>query len=225
MRQFVSRPLKTRILHWMDALEQEPREGERRTIPAVELQPRHLRHTRLLADRDALLELLPKGGVVAALGVDEGDFAAQILAVAQPRKLHLIDAWGRDRFHEGKARAVAARFREAITAGTVQIHRGVSSALLERFPDGSFDWIYIDTNHSCRATAQELRIGSRKLRLGGVLAGHDSVPGAGDGGVRYGVVDTVHEFCVREGWEIRFLTAETHRHLSFALQRVAPSGE
>jgi predicted O-methyltransferase YrrM len=205
----------------MDALQRRRRESESRLLPRIELEVRHLRNTRLLVDREALLAQLPKGGVVAELGVDDGDFSRRILTRTQPAKLHLVDSWASDRFHEGKARAVRDRFREEIAAGRVEIHRGLSTDVLAEFPDESLDWVYVDSDHSYAITAAELRIASRKLRHGGILAGHDYVTGGWDDGVRYGVVEAVHEFCRREDWEIVYLTAETHRHLSFGLRRMA----
>jgi hypothetical protein len=49
------------------------------------------------------------------------------------------------------------------------------------------------------------------------------VTGNWNGGVRYGVVEAANEFCVRHDWEFIFLTAETHRHLSFAIRQITTS--
>jgi hypothetical protein len=43
--------------------------------------------------RRQVLELIPKDAVGAEIGVHLGDFSAQILKVACPRALHLIDPW------------------------------------------------------------------------------------------------------------------------------------
>ena len=152
--------------------------------------------------------------------MDEGDFSQRILSLAQPSRLHLVDPWESPRYGEHKARAVRERFAGAIAAGRVALHRGRSTEVLATLPDASFDWIYIDTDHTRTTTAAELRLGRRKLKPGGILAGHDYVTGSWDGGVRYGVVEAVHEFCVREDWELLYLTAETHRHLSFAIREI-----
>lgn len=45
------------------------------------------------ASRDELIALLPKGGVVAEVGVAFGDFSEVILARTLPKRLHLIDPW------------------------------------------------------------------------------------------------------------------------------------
>jgi hypothetical protein len=37
---------------------------------------------------------------------------------------------------------------------------------------------------------------------------------------RYGVIEAVHEFCVREGWEILYLTMDGRTASSFALRKI-----
>ena len=58
--------------------------------PTIE-DPRKLENARILADRYALIELLPKGGLVAEVGVDRGQFSHKILASGKPSELYLID--------------------------------------------------------------------------------------------------------------------------------------
>lgn len=189
-------------------------------IPQIELEPKHIANLRIVLDRDAFLEALPKGGVVAEAGVDHGDFSARILKITQPRKLHLIDVWHSKRYHGGLQGFVRERFADEITNGRVQIDLGLSTSVLPRYPDHYFDWIYIDTDHGYRVTADELSIARTKVKPGGIIAGHDYITSNWDGGVRYGVVEAVHEFCVRHGWELILLTHETDRHLSFAIRAI-----
>lgn len=187
-------------------------------IPRVELKPEHIRNLRVVTNRDAFLQALPKGGVVAEIGVNRGEFSERILTLNTPEQLHLIDAWSTKRYHSGLGLEVESKFAKQIALGEVQVHVGYSTDLLPRFEDDSFDWIYIDTDHSYALTAAELAIARNKVKPGGIIAGHDYVTGNWDGGVRYGVVEAVHEFCVQHGWELILLTHETDRHLSFAIR-------
>lgn len=196
------------------------RAAKSRTIPRVELQPRHIRNARIVLDRSAFLDALPKHGVVAEAGVNRGDFSAEILAITKPEKLHLVDIWASARYHGGLEQLVRDRFAREIADERVLIERGLSTEVLRRFPDGYFDWVYIDTDHSYETTAAELEIARRKVKPGGIIGGHDYVTGNWDGGVRYGVVEAVHEFCVRHDWELVLLTHETDRHLSFAIRAI-----
>ena len=202
----------------MNAL-QRRRTRQSEQIPYVELRAGHLEHLKTLTDRNQLLEYLPQQAVVAEIGVFKGDFSQAILDHNNPVALHLVDCW------QGKAalkhlETVRQRFSNEIAAGKVRLHREKSIAALEQFPENYFDWVYLDTDHSYTTTAAELVCCARVVKPGGIIAGHDYVTGNWNGGVRYGVVEAVNEFCVRENWTLRYLTAETHRHLSFAIQRM-----
>ena len=48
---------------------------------------------RRAAKRDFMFDVLPKGGVVIEVGVFDGDFSERILALNEPRVLHLVDPW------------------------------------------------------------------------------------------------------------------------------------
>ncbi|MEZ4739911.1 MAG: class I SAM-dependent methyltransferase [Flavobacteriales bacterium] len=189
-------------------------------IPKVELQEKHIRNLRTVLDRKAFLNALPKGGVVAEAGVDKGDFSAMILAITQPKELHLIDIWSSARYHGGLEGVVREKFKKELASGQVHIDLGLSTDVLKTFPDGRFDWIYIDTDHGYDVTAAELALARTKVKKGGIIAGHDYSTCNWDGGVRYGVVEAVHEFCVKHDWELILLTHETDRFLSFAIREI-----
>jgi predicted O-methyltransferase YrrM len=187
----------------------------------TEIRPENIRNLKVLVDRQVLLAELPANGVVAELGVDQGELSQRILEIAKPRELHLIDPWGTERFGEAKFNSVTSMFAEEIRSGRITIHRGSSVDEIAKFPDGHFDWMYIDTTHAYEQTHRELRTCRRKVRPGGFIAGHDFTSGNVSKKLHYGVVQAVHEFCNSYGWEIVFLTHETDRYLSFALRAMS----
>jgi predicted O-methyltransferase YrrM len=194
--------------------------ARRKDVPRVELSPEHVANCRLLVSRLHLADLLPNGAIVAELGVFRGDFSAEILARSSPRTLHLVDMWG------GAAGAanlahVTDRFRAQADAGQVVITQAKSVDALAAFPDGHCDWLYIDTDHTYATTALELELARRKIKPGGIIAGHDYVLGSWETGVRYGVIEAVHEFCHRERFELVYLTNELGQHRTFALRAMA----
>jgi predicted O-methyltransferase YrrM len=128
--------------------------------------------------------------------------------------------WSSTRYHGGLEQVVRDKLQREIAEGRVHIDLGRSTDVLQRYPDGTFDWVYIDTDHGYSVTAEELELCRLKVKPGGIIAGHDYVTGNWDGGVRYGVVEAVHEFCVRYEWELILLTHETDRHLSFAIRAI-----
>lgn len=219
-RWIIPKPIKKMVWSYVCSIEKQRRMHESESFPYHELQSKHIEHATLLLNRQDLLECFPKRAIVAEVGVDEGVFTEQILATCKPAKLHLIDIWASERYHPGKASVVERKFHDQIRDGVVEINIGYSMDVLRNFEDEYFDWIYIDSAHTYSTTAEELKLARRKVKPGGIISGHDYVTGNWDSGYRYGVVEAVHEFCVKENWEILYLTTETHQHRSFALRAI-----
>merc|ERR1712194_950113 len=48
-----------------------------------------------------------------------------------------------------------------------------SEDFVDRVPDGSLDFVFIDGNHSFHAVAEDIRRWSAKVKPGGLVSGHD----------------------------------------------------
>jgi len=189
-------------------------------IPRYDLQVKHIENLKVLSNREVLLELLPKNGIVAEIGVNKGEFSQKILKINKPQQLHLVDAWDSERYHDGLRKGVESAFSAQISSGMVSIHQGYSTELSKGFPDNFFDWIYIDTDHSYKLTKSELQAYQCKIKQGGIIAGHDYTQGNWGKLYRYGVMEAVHEFCVKENWELLYLTLEMSNSPSFAIRKL-----
>ena len=90
-----------------------------------------------LRQRRWVLELLPKGGIGAEIGVFRGHFSDLICSVAQPRKLYLIDPWTNigETFGWGKAYTCFGKLPTAVARQDaiwhVQRHQGIDLVILE----------------------------------------------------------------------------------------------
>lgn len=198
----------------------QAKEDYEKILPKKELGALHTARCVVLPNRVALLEKLPRHGNAAELGVDTGSFSSLVMEHNQPAKLHLVDAWHTNRYGEDKAQEVLKKFESHIAAGKVQLHRGLSTERAADFADNYFDWIYIDTNHTYHTTYDELRAYAPKMKPGGIIAGHDFITGNWLSGLRYGVREAVHEFCVEEGWEFVYLTMEIGDNPSFGIRKM-----
>lgn len=198
---------------------QKEREKIERQIPKADLQQKHIKNLRMLLNRNDLLMELPKNATCAEIGVDQGEFSEQILKVTQPKKLHLVDAWGDEsRYHDGLKLQVAEKFAKEIKADKVEINIGFSHVVLKNMPDSYFDWVYLDTDHSYNTTARELNILNKKVKPGGIICGHDYNMGNWVGNIRYGVIEAVHEFCLNYNWELIYITINEREMPSFAIR-------
>ena len=188
-------------------------------VPKLSLEEKHMKNLKVLTDKATFLNVLPKGAIGAEIGVAQGNYTEKILSVTQPQEIHLIDAWTQTPY-TGLRESVENRFKSEIKDGRVFMHQGFSIPELETFDDNYFDWVYIDTDHTYNTTAKELDLCRRKVKVGGIIAGHDYNVGAWIPRIRYGVIEAVNEFCHKFNWEMIYLTNEYHRNLSFALKEI-----
>lgn len=199
----------------------EQRKEIEKSIPKYDLQHKHIGNLTVLLNREEMLKKMPQEAICAEIGVNEGEFSSEILDRRNPKKLHLIDAWGDgDRYHDRLKIQVEKKFENEIQNGKIEINHGYSTVVLKTFPDLYFDWVYLDTDHSYQTTAQELTILKQKVKVSGIIAGHDYIIGNWVGNCRYGVIEAVHEFCVMENWELLYLTANKNEMPSFAIRRI-----
>lgn len=202
------------------ALYHEMRERQENRIPKTLLSKDHIQNCSLLLNRKELLAKLKSDGIIAEIGVAKGEFTSEILEIAHPKTFHLIDSWDSKRYQESLLNLVKGKLRDEIETGQVQIHRNLSAKAAERFESETFDWIYIDTDHSFETTWQELKKFSPSIKQNGIIAGHDYSMGNWVRGYRYGVIEAVHKFCVEYNWELLYLTAEPTENRSFAIRKI-----
>jgi len=135
--------------------------------------------------------------VGAEIGVYRGDHAESILRSLCIRELHLIDPYepymeyetgiiDSRSFHEDNFSHVCARFAPD---ERVVIHRCTSELAVSRFPNESFDFIYIDGDHAYEKVKFDLEAWWPKLKIFGVLGGDDFGHCSG-----HGVIRAVSEF-------------------------------
>ncbi|KAB7615365.1 class I SAM-dependent methyltransferase [Amylibacter sp. SFDW26] len=217
---FIRRPI-FKTIKFIDAPGRYFRTKADAKIPRAKLQEQHVQNCQIVLNRAAMVAALPKGGIAAELGVDNGAFSRVILDGMKPSKLHLVDVWESGRYNDEKFLNVKALFQVDIDADRVQITRKYSTEAPHDFPDGHFDFVYVDTDHSYQTTAEELAVWAPKMAKGGVIAGHDYKMGNWKSANRYGVIEAVHEFCVNEGWELLYITADPTESQSFAIRKIA----
>lgn len=186
------------------------------------LPQRFFDNCRVFSHRAELIGAMPPQGVVAEIGVAYGDFSEEILRLARPSALHLIDLWQGKRYEPG-FNAVSTRFRKEISHGRVVIHRGLSTEMLATLPSGLFDWVYLDAGHSYAGTVEELALCRRILKEGGRIAGHDFCIGNPYSALPYGVIRAVYEFCEKHGWEMEYVSLDANGYFTFCIRPTSPA--
>ncbi len=163
---------------------------------------------RFCGSREAMLSLLPQAGVVAELGTYRGDFARSIMRLNQPSALHLIDI---DYSHF---------ISEGLDDPAITRHVGYTHETIAAFPDGHFDWVYIDADHSYAGCLRDAQAAAAKVKPGGYLAFNDFAhidPWLG----RYGVQRAAAEFAVTHRWPMAFFCYQPAGLYDVAFRRPA----
>jgi hypothetical protein len=195
------------------------------------LTGQHLDDARLFADRaDMVRALAPSGGVVAEVGVGLGDFSALLLEFTEPSSFVAIDTfqlhelpelWGRptsEQF-EGLTHAEFYRRRFAERAEQVVIEQGASWDALARYPDGHFDFVYVDAGHDYESVTADAAAAAAKTREGGLLIFNDYVMFDHMTASPYGVVQGVNELVVSTGWPVVGFALQHHMFCDIAVRR------
>lgn len=127
------------------------------------------------------LNSLGFNGTAVEVGVAEGKYAAEFLPLWSGKYV-MVDRWqhiagyddamnGTDAEHEqrySEAMQVAGKF-----PGRVLVMRMDSLAAAASFDDRTLDFVYIDGDHSYEGCRRDILAWARKVKVGGILAGHD----------------------------------------------------
>jgi hypothetical protein len=157
------------------------------------------------------------------IGVKEGKNAETIQKIFNFETLILVDPWVNQKNraadsdhsnsrHEEYYQETKERFR---SDPRVHIRRTYSSSILGTLKNESFDFIYIDGDHSYEGAKHDLKF-IRKVKLNGIFAGHDftnnkhSMTRKG-----YGVQKAVMEFMQLNDLKLDYATINTPRIKEF----------
>lgn len=116
----------------------------------------------------------------AEIGVERGVFAETICKANPNLQLYACDAWQaykgyRDHVSQEKLDAIYQEAKERLKPYNVTFVRRFSDELAPSFKDGFFDFVYIDANHELPYIINDIAQWSRKVRSGGIVAGHDYI--------------------------------------------------
>lgn len=176
------------------------------------LTPRHLENCRLLPDRESILRRMRVGGICAEVGVQTGQFSHSILSICRPATLHLID-------RNLTGFSIGERFQPEVDSRTVCVHEGDSSTILQGFQDGSFDFIYIDGDHSYEGVQRDIRAATSKLVERGFLIFNDYTYWSPVECMPYGVIRAVNELCLEQDWEAVYFSLARYMYCDMAIRR------
>lgn len=134
--------------------------------------------------RDQLAELFYELGfnLGAEIGVEQGEYSSTLLEANPNSTLYSVDAWEPHRgYRDHTSKQKLDKFFE-ITQERLskygersKIIKGYSMDAVKLFEDNELDFVYIDADHSFITAANDIFEWSKKVRKGGIIAGHDYI--------------------------------------------------
>lgn len=154
-----------------------------------------------------LIELLASGGLIAEVGTQYGNWAAEIIEHKEPAELHLFDL-------------TFDRTRDDVKdAPSVKLHLGKSFEIMAQMPDNFFDWIYVDADHTYEGVKKDIGACIPKLKDEGILVFNDYLTWAPMLAEPYGVLAAVNELTT-QGWEVCGLALARSGYHDIALRKL-----
>ncbi len=174
----------------------------------------------------AVWQYIPKNPVCIEIGVLYGDFSKLILEILKPKNLILVDPFGIDSGNSSQQKSygqgqidtaysveqdynnLISRFEKEIITGQLIIQRNYSHEIVNSFPRSFFDFVYIDACHLYECVKEDLNDWLPKLKLKGLICGHDAD--------QEQVKRAVDEFCIENNFELIIFNPDRG---DFALKR------
>lgn len=131
----------------------------------------------------------------AEIGVEQGRFSAELLSANPDLHLFSVDPWlaysrYKDTVEQEKCDGYYAEALRRLEpySGRSTVMRATSVEAVTAFEDESLDFVFIDGNHHFDYVVVDIIEWSRKVRPGGIVAGHDFKNEAKNGRIPFHVV-------------------------------------
>jgi predicted O-methyltransferase YrrM len=125
--------------------------------------------------------------VGAEIGVERGFYSLELLRNNPGLRLYCVDYWTayqgyREHVTQDKLDGLYADAAQRLEPYEAVLMRGKPSVeRAKEFKDGSLDFVYIDANHDLPNVIADIAAWEPKVRVGGIVAGHDYCSRKGKG--------------------------------------------
>jgi hypothetical protein len=163
-----------------------------------------------VGNRSTLAELFNDLGYKtgAEIGVRQGEFSEIICKAVPGVKLKCIDpylAYARNRWvAQDEQDAIYAEAVQRLSPYNVEFIKQWSMDAVRDVPDLSLDFVHVDGEHGYDNTMLDIIFWSSKVRSGGIVSGHDYIPG-----YQLSVIQAVHDYTSAHGINFWYVIRET----------------
>jgi hypothetical protein len=198
------------------------------------LEQIHVENAKLFASRDYLLKYFAPQlmhGTVAEVGVMFGDFSEVIAQTIEPKLLVAIDRfdahiypiiWGKPSAETFKNLTHLEYYKQRISGRGLEIRceAGDSWECLSRYPDESFDMIYVDAGHDYESVKKDTDMAQRKIKPTGILMFNDYIKYSHFDDCFYGIIPAVNNLVVNKGFEVVGFALQPDMYCDIAVRRM-----
>lgn len=130
------------------------------------------------------------------VGTDHGKYAEQLLAGIPTLRILCVDPWtayteGNETHTQEEMNSIYESVLERLRPYKFSIDRMTSMESVNTIQDNSLDFVFIDGNHSYDYVLEDITEWTKKVKPGGIIAGHDyKVDPVND----YGVIEAVTKY-------------------------------
>lgn len=203
-------------------------EMKAKTFEVGDIESKLLRKAKVLANRYEVLDLIPKNGVVAEVGVAFGGFSKYILEKLQPKEFYAIDMydeqlkgfWNKNIFEEQNISHYEwyrKEFQKYIDDGVLKMHKSISWDAMNEYPDNYFDYLYLDAAHDYQSVIKDITAIYPKMKNGSILQFNDYTYG-NSSAVAYGVIPVVNKFVNDTKSEVLYFCLEKGGYHDFVVK-------
>lgn len=196
------------------------------------LQKKHLDGAKFCANRnDVITDIaIPKGGVIAEIGVMKGDFSVHLVESLKPKTFFAFDwfqehtaatIWGvpSSIAFEGQTHYEYYRRKMAIYGDCVVMVEGANRDTLPLHANGTFDFVYVDANHEYKEVKFDAEAATRMIKPDGIIMFNDYILYDHIAQTYYGVVPVVNDMVVNQGWHVLGFCLNRNMFCDIVIQR------
>lgn len=142
---------------------------------------------------------------IAEVGVFDGHYA-EILCQKNPQaKIYAIDCWQvysgyRDHKWQKNMNKAEVAARQKLASHKCRIIKKFSMDAVKDFNNETLDAVFIDGNHEYKYVKEDIEIWTPKVKIGGIVSGHDYYK-TKSGNI--GVIKAVDEYVKEHGYELK----------------------
>jgi predicted O-methyltransferase YrrM len=142
-------------------------------------------------DRNTLAQIFYALGysIGAEIGVESGKYSEVLLSTNPRLQLYCIDSWEvyagyREHMDNSEMEDLLEETKERLKGYIEQqrciVLKGFSTQMAKEFRDESLDFVYLDANHEFPYVVEDIAAWEKKVKVGGIVAGHDYIRRKGD---------------------------------------------